>query len=191
MNKKVDAIDESTEDRESRLKVVESKVKSLEKKNALLKKENESLEKKIDKINQKRKTSYDDSKKVRVSVEKDATPKKEAKSTQDENNSKGYPIEVTAYTAYCAEGCIGITATGIDVSNTSWYNGYKVIATDPNFMAMGETGTIIFNNGSSIPVIAMDTGGAINGNKVDLLVDSHEEAIQFGRQSAKLIKKDG
>lgn len=51
MNKKVDAIDESTEDRESRLKVVESKVKSLEKKNALLKKENESLEKKIDKIN--------------------------------------------------------------------------------------------------------------------------------------------
>jgi len=58
-------------------------------------------------------------------------------------------------------------------------------------MAMGETGTIIFNNGSSIPVIAMDTGGAINGNKVDLLVDSHEEAIQFGRQSAKLIKKDG
>lgn len=58
-------------------------------------------------------------------------------------------------------------------------------------MAMGETGTIILNNGSSIPVIAMDTGGAIKGNKIDLLVDSHEEAIQFGRQSAKLIKKDG
>ena len=58
-------------------------------------------------------------------------------------------------------------------------------------MPIGETGTIIFNDGSSIPVIAMDSGGAIKGNKIDILVDSHEEAIQFGRQSAKLIKKDG
>lgn len=57
-------------------------------------------------------------------------------------------------------------------------------------MAIGETGTIIFKDGSSIPVIAMDSGGAIKGNKIDLLVDSHDEAIKFGRQSA-ILKKDG
>ena len=98
---------------------------------------------------------------------------------------------MTAYTANCEEGCTGITKSGLDVRSSSWYNGRKVIATDNSFMAIGETGTIIFNDGSSIPVIAMDSGGAIKGNKIDLLVDSHEEAIQFGRQSAKLIKKDG
>lgn len=204
MNKVSKEINERSKNKDDRIKIVESKIKSLEKKNTLLEKENEKLKKrdkelnaKIKKSNQKRKTPYDDSKEVRVSVEKDATPKKEAKSTddvqstKDENNSEGYPIEVTAYTAFCAEGCTGITATGIDVSSSSWYNGYKVIATDPNFMAMGETGTIVFQNGSSIPVIAMDTGGAINGSIIDMLVDSHEEAIQFGRQSATLIKKDG
>lgn len=107
----------------------------------------------------------------------------------DDNNSKEYPIEVTAYTAFCAEGCTGKTATGIDVSNNVWYNGYNVIATDPSFMPMGTKGIIKLKSGRSINVIAMDTGGAISSNKIDLLVSSHEEAINFGRQSATLIKK--
>lgn len=51
MNKKVDAIDDSSKDREDRLKVSESKIRSLEKKISTLEKENESLEKKIDKLN--------------------------------------------------------------------------------------------------------------------------------------------
>lgn len=111
------------------------------------------------------------------------------KQVADDNNSTGYPIEVTAYTANCAEGCTGITATGVDVTNNTWYNGYKVIASDPSFMPMGTKGQIKFKSGETINVIAMDTGGAIKGNKIDFLVSSHEEAIQFGRQSATLIKK--
>ncbi len=177
---KVDALRKLVEEHQSDLKEYKEE-------NSLLKKKIDELEKEL---NQKRKTSYDDSKKVRVSIEKDATPKKEAKSiVKDDNNSKGYPIEVTAYTAFCQEGCTGKTATGVDVSSTVWYNGYRIIATDRNFMAMGQKGIIKFADGSSMKVIAMDTGGAIVSNKIDLLVSSHDEAIRFGRQSATLIKK--
>jgi len=96
---------------------------------------------------------------------------------------------MTAYTAFCQEGCTGVTATGVDVSNTVWYNGYRIIAVDSSFMPLGTKGQIKFKSGETINVIAMDTGGAIKGNKIDFLVSSHEEAIQFGRQSATLIKK--
>lgn len=34
--------------------------------------------------------------------------------------------------------------------------------------------------------IALDSGGAIKGNKIDLLVATHEEAIQFGRKNLNM-----
>ena len=38
-------------------------------------------------------------------------------------------------------------------------------------------------NGSRFTAVAADTGGAINGNTIDLLVSSPAEAQSFGRQS--------
>ncbi|MBD1379083.1 3D domain-containing protein [Metabacillus arenae] len=100
-------------------------------------------------------------------------------------------MEATYYTAFCNEGCIGITATGHDVSNTIYRDGYRIIAVDTDLIKLHsivkvETETETFT------AIASDTGGAIQGKIVDVLVASKSEAIKLGRQKAKLtILREG
>lgn len=94
--------------------------------------------------------------------------------------------EATAYIAMCNTGCTGITATGVDVRNTIYSEGYRVIATDPNVIALGSIVRITLADGSSFEAISADTGGAIRGHKVDLLVGSEGEAWEFGRQAVSV-----
>lgn len=101
-------------------------------------------------------------------------------------------FRVSFYTAYC-EGCSGITATGIDVRNTNYYNGLQIIATDPNVIPMYSIVELQFQNGSTVKAIAMDKGGAIKGNKIDHLVSTKSEAYSRGVQIAnvKILKRGG
>ncbi|MED4172586.1 3D domain-containing protein [Halalkalibacterium halodurans] len=94
-------------------------------------------------------------------------------------------FEATAYTAYC-DGCIGITKTGVDVRNTTHYNGLRVIAVDPAVIPLGSTVEIRYADGSTERVTAQDTGGAIRGNKIDILRSSRDKAVQFGRQNVEI-----
>ncbi|MEI2280714.1 3D domain-containing protein [Paenibacillus polysaccharolyticus] len=94
--------------------------------------------------------------------------------------------EATAYTAFCAEGCTGITASGLDVSETTMYKGRTVIATDPKFIALGTRITIRTADGEEIAGISADKGGAIKGRKLDVLVASEKEARKFGRQKVRV-----
>lgn len=95
-------------------------------------------------------------------------------------------VEATFYTAFCAEGCGGVTATGLDVSNTIYHGGRRIIAVDPNYIKLGSTGTLTLSTGQTYRVTAQDTGGAIKGARIDLLVASESEANRLGRQSAVL-----
>ncbi|TWI57961.1 peptidoglycan-binding protein [Halalkalibacter nanhaiisediminis] len=92
-----------------------------------------------------------------------------------EDNQATFEMEATAYTAYC-DGCSGVTATGIDLRNNP---NKKVIAVDPSVIPLG-TRVHVEGYGEAV---AGDTGGAIQGNKVDLHFPTKEEAIQFGRQT--------
>ncbi|MCD2370945.1 3D domain-containing protein [Bacillus sp. BS3(2021)] len=92
----------------------------------------------------------------------------------------------TAYTAFCAEGCTGITKTGVDVSHSIYYEGARVIAVDPSVIALGSTVEVRLADGSSFRAKAIDTGGAIKGARLDLLVANEADALQFGRQSVEL-----
>lgn len=94
--------------------------------------------------------------------------------------------EATAYTAFCSEGCTGITATGLDVSRTTTHKGRTVIAVDPKVIPLGTRMTIRTANGEEIEGVAKDTGGAIKGRKLDVLVASEKEARQFGRQKVRV-----
>jgi 3D (Asp-Asp-Asp) domain-containing protein len=94
-------------------------------------------------------------------------------------------VEATAFTAKC-NGCIGITKTGVDVRNTIYHEGKRVIAVDPNLIPLGATVEIMLSNGDSFLASAEDTGGNINGHRIDVLVATKEEAYRFGRQSVKL-----
>jgi 3D (Asp-Asp-Asp) domain-containing protein len=80
----------------------------------------------------------------------------------------------TAYTAGCY-GCSGITASGVRA-------GFGVIAVDPSVIPLG---TKVFIPGYG-RAVAGDTGGAIQGHRVDLGMNTNAEAINFGRRPVTL-----
>ena len=95
--------------------------------------------------------------------------------------------EATFYTAFCSTGCIGITASGYDVSNTIYTSdGLRIIATDPAVVPMYSIVTVALADGTTFKAQALDTGSAIRGNRIDILVGSHAEAITLGRQAVEI-----
>lgn len=87
-------------------------------------------------------------------------------------------VEATAYTASC-KGCSGITATGIDLNANP---GAKVVSVDPDVIPLGSK---VYVEGYGYATAA-DTGGAINGNKIDVFIPNYDEAIEWGRKQVKL-----
>lgn len=105
-------------------------------------------------------------------------------SSESETKSAGktMQMEATAYTAYC-NGCSGVTRTGIDLRANP---NQKVVAVDPNVIPLG-TRVHVEGYGEAI---AGDTGGAIKGNKIDLYVQTKDEAYTFGRQQVEVTILD-
>lgn len=74
----------------------------------------------------------------------------------------------------------GITATGAPaVAGTT-------IAVDPSVIPYGSKVKI-----NDHIYIAQDCGGAINGNRIDVYFDDHQEALQFGVQTAEVFLQTG
>jgi 3D (Asp-Asp-Asp) domain-containing protein len=110
-------------------------------------------------------------------------PKPAAKAKPKRQQAEWKTFVATAYTPFCSEGCIGITKTGIDVSNTTKHNGKQIIAVDPSVIPLGSTVQIRFKSGKIIEATAQDTGAAIKGRRIDYLVATEGEAAEFGRQA--------
>lgn len=106
-------------------------------------------------------------------------------SVQTQAQSQTIQVEATTYTAKC-NGCSGVTKSGVDVSDTVYYEGKRVIATDPAVIPTGSTVLVTLESGARFEATAQDVGGAIKGNRIDVLVSSKEEATQFGRQKAEV-----
>ncbi|KND05360.1 SPBc2 prophage-derived protein YorM [Bacillus paralicheniformis] len=111
---------------------------------------------------------------------------KKAKNPTATKTSAWRTFTATAYTAFCAEGCTGITKTGVDVSHSIYYEGARVIAVDPSVIALGSTVEVRLADGSSFRAKAEDIGSAIKGARLDLLVSSEKDAINFGRQTVEV-----
>ena len=94
-------------------------------------------------------------------------------------------VEATFYTADCI-GCLGITKSGHDVRNTIYAEGKRVIAVDPRLIPLGSIVNVQLEDGQEFEAIASDIGSAIKGNIIDVLVSSNKEALQLGRQKAKV-----
>lgn len=100
-------------------------------------------------------------------------------------------VIATAYTNSCT-GCTGITSTGVNIKNTIYYNGARVIATDPSIIPTHSLVRVSTSSGESFLAVAEDKGGAIHGGIIDVLVSSYSGAINFGRQTATItILKEG
>ena len=108
------------------------------------------------------------------------------KSDNKSDKSALKTFEATFYTAFCPTGCTGVTATGVDVRNTIYHAGKRIIAVDPNVIPLGSLVRVTLKDGTSFEATAQDTGGAIKGNRIDILVDNRDEAYRLGRQSVKV-----
>ncbi|MBL4957363.1 hypothetical protein I5F15_11050 [Bacillus velezensis] len=122
---------------------------------------------------------------VKDEVKARANEKREKPSHKHAQTSGWQTFEASAYTAYCAEGCTGTTATGLDVSHTIYHAGKRIIAVDPSVIALGSTVEVRQADGTTFEAVAQDVGGAIKGAKIDVLVANEADAVQFGRQSVQ------
>lgn len=100
----------------------------------------------------------------------------------DEIDYGFYVIEAEV-TAYCpCEKCCGKFADGITA------NGH-VINKGDKFVAAGKK--VPFETQLTIPgygtVLVLDRGGVIKGNKLDVYFDTHEEALEWGKQTIDII----
>lgn len=106
-----------------------------------------------------------------------------------------YDLSVQSCGKYPSDPAYGITATGADLSGHTLHSA-RAIAVDPNVIPLGSKVRIRFYD-ESLSYLngiyrAVDTGGAIKGNRVDLFfgdtqsVEPSREALSFGRREAKL-----
>lgn len=80
-------------------------------------------------------------------------------------------------TAYChCSKCCGKWADGVTFTETVATEG-RTIAVDPDVIQLGSTVEI-----NGVEYVAEDIGSAIRGNRIDLYMSSHEEALDWGVQ---------
>ncbi|WP_431799672.1 3D domain-containing protein [Halobacillus andaensis] len=99
-------------------------------------------------------------------------------SNKKDDVKKTVAVEATAYTAFC-EGCSGITKTGIDLREEP---DQKVIAVDPEIIPLGSK-VRVPGYGEAI---AGDTGGAIQGHRIDLFMEENDDAMDYGRKQVEV-----
>lgn len=100
----------------------------------------------------------------------------------DFSSAKQLLVEATAYTnnpedTVTYDGRV-LTRSGYDVTDTILFEGMRIIAVDPAIIPLG---TRVYVEGIGM-AIALDTGSAIKGQKIDIMMDELEEAVTFGRK---------
>ncbi|WP_024371364.1 3D domain-containing protein [Exiguobacterium sp. ZOR0005] len=93
-------------------------------------------------------------------------------------NVKSYTMNASAYTPYC-KGCSGKTALGWNVRTQK----HNVVAVDPRVIPLGSKVQVYVGGKLMGTYTAADTGGAIKGNKIDILMYSQSAALKFGRKT--------
>lgn len=91
---------------------------------------------------------------------------------------------VTAYSP--DEQSCGDSADGITSSlHSVWSNGMKMVAADSKVLPLGSMITVPgYDNSNIVPVL--DRGGAIKGNRLDVLYPTHEIARKWGVKRLKV-----
>ncbi len=91
---------------------------------------------------------------------------------------KSLRMRVTAYSPdhrSCGDQADGITASGYSVQT----NGGRLVAADRRMFKFGELVSIPGYAAEHV-VPVLDRGGAIKGNRIDVLYPTHERAMQWG-----------
>lgn len=93
-------------------------------------------------------------------------------------------MTVTAYSPdhhSCGDSADGITSS----IHSVWTNAMKLVAADSKVLPLGSLVSVPgYDNGSVVPVL--DRGGAIKGNRLDVLYPTHQVALKWGVQKLKV-----
>ena len=105
----------------------------------------------------------------------------------------GYDLSVQSCGKTESHPAYGLTASGVNLAGHNLYSA-RAIAVDPNVIPLGSKVRIKFDNEKMSKYngvyTAVDTGGAIKGNRIDLFFEDcgsdsvSDEAIRFGVQTA-------
>ncbi|MFP3412770.1 cell wall-binding protein EntB [Bacillus sp. SIMBA_074] len=114
---------------------------------------------------------------------KEATKTQEVSKNNTQSAKRELTVVATAYTADPSEnGTYGgrvLTAMGHDLTANP---NMRIIAVDPKVIPLGSK---VWVEGYG-EAIAGDTGSAIKGNRIDVLMDSKSKAMNWGRQTVKV-----
>ena len=99
---------------------------------------------------------------------------------------RSHKLEDVTITFYCCEERPHIcgTGTGITASGRR-VTPYVSCAVDPDVIPLGST-VMLEHNGEMVYLRADDTGGSINGNRLDIAVRGHSEALSLGVKTADI-----
>lgn len=100
--------------------------------------------------------------------------------------TRSHKLEDVTITFYCCEEYPHIcgTGTGITASGRR-VTPYVSCAVDPDVIPLGST-VMLEHNGEMVYLRADDTGGAVNGNHIDIAVPTHDFALSLGVQTADI-----
>lgn len=137
---------------------------------------------------QKKQQAQDEAKRKQQENQKEAASTVEPKKVAAKNETGGRQetFETTAYTNDAAlngsyDGKV-LTASGYDVTHTIHFEGRRIVAVDPSVIPLG---TKVHVEGFG-DAIALDTGGVIHGKIMDLMMETEQEAINWGRRSVQV-----
>ena len=203
------ALSEELEELESTHLQELEKIETYEEKMENLEEDIQNKESEIDKLNQdlqaKREREEEEAKLAKANNSSDNNNDKSAvlssnKSSNYEQNTGSVStsassvssnrtlgsFKVTSYAIGDGMTPSTVTANGTNVANTIYSpEGYRIIAVDTSVIPMN-TVVRVNMNGQSFLAKSSDTGSAIVGNKIDLLVNSPSEAISNGVQEATI-----
>lgn len=116
-----------------------------------------------------------EAKEARIRAEEEAAKERQVETYRGkEEYVDALTMEASAYLPGDGNGD-GITALGIPAT-------YGVAAVDPRVIPLG---TRLYVEGYG-EAIAADTGGAIKGSKIDLCMESYDDAMSFGRRNVNV-----
>lgn len=129
-----------------------------------------------------------------VSLEEAKETKVTTSESKNYNNyNKGELIGEFQATAYAVGGWAvpsTVTANGTNIKNTIHSpEGHRIIAVDPRVIPMNSIVYVEAPGMEPFVAKASDTGGAIKGNIIDILMGSVSEANKFGRQNGLKVYK--
>ena len=108
----------------------------------------------------------------------DDTPAQEPLRLDQAHVLEGVTITHYDVCSKCCGKTDGITASGARATP------YSTVAVDPSVIPLRAVLLVDYGDGAGLRRYrAEDTGGAIKGNRIDLCVSSHAEALQLGRRT--------